>query len=414
MRRRGTRGGRPAGPPLFDRPRGGPARAHPDPDTSRQSPTAHHTLPHATPPHAPPCSSSLQYKYIIRAPDSGEVIEWQAGDNLTIELPPAADGPVVVKDAWEGDGRELIVGAAAAAPAPAVEAPAPEPVKPVAAAEPATPKAEPVAAVAEAEPAPTRPSGGKTPIVAAAAAEEEPAPPAPTPKVRGAGGDGPAVVMAGGLAASRALPARPASPSDRYTPWWPHKPQQTLPLCCPLPTCARIPAACGWPQAPHHRHQGPQGRPPLFWLGLNAACIGASSPAGECWSAQQEGTREVIGRAARPAQPGSAGLPANGYNSRARLLPTCARAYVMPSGGAGKAACRHTPKSTAVWQGAGRCPVQRSALLPTPPYALPKRGRPLPPAVDQVVCVSCATQAVNCQTSQTKQRGPRGPGGWAL
>lgn len=129
-----------------------------------------------------PLGSSLQYKYIIRAPDSGEVIEWQAGDNLTIELPPAADGPVVVKDAWEGDGRELIVGAAAAAPAPAVEAPAPEPVKPVAAAEPATPKAEPVAAVAEAEPAPTRPSGGKTPIVAAAAAEEEPAPPAPTPK----------------------------------------------------------------------------------------------------------------------------------------------------------------------------------------------------------------------------------------
>lgn len=126
-----------------------------------------------------PVGSTVQYKYIIRAPDSGEVLEWQSGDNLVIELPASAAGPVVVKDAWAGEQHELLIGGAATDPAPApapavVDAPPPAVVE---AAAVEVVKAAPVvaeeAAPVAVEEAPAAPSvGSKAPIVAAAAAEE--------------------------------------------------------------------------------------------------------------------------------------------------------------------------------------------------------------------------------------------------
>jgi len=53
-----------------------------------------------------PAGSHIQYKYIVRSSESGEVVEWQPCDNLELDVPeteiPSA-APIVVKDAWEGD-----------------------------------------------------------------------------------------------------------------------------------------------------------------------------------------------------------------------------------------------------------------------------------------------------------------------
>jgi hypothetical protein len=53
-----------------------------------------------------PSSSRIQYKYIIRSSESGEVVEWQPCDNLELDVPEVdipETAPIVVEDAWEGD-----------------------------------------------------------------------------------------------------------------------------------------------------------------------------------------------------------------------------------------------------------------------------------------------------------------------
>jgi hypothetical protein len=104
--------------------------------------------------HTPTLSSSVEYKYIIRVPEDGKVLEWQPTPaNLVLSIPEA--GPVAVTDDWEGAAHEVVVGAAAVAPAAA--APAAEDVIPeapeVAAEVAAAPEPEPAVAALAAEPA---------------------------------------------------------------------------------------------------------------------------------------------------------------------------------------------------------------------------------------------------------------------
>jgi hypothetical protein len=60
----------------------------------------------------------VEYKYIVRAATSGEVVEWQPCDNLELALPEelveAAEAPegeplVVVQDSWEGEQHSVKV-----------------------------------------------------------------------------------------------------------------------------------------------------------------------------------------------------------------------------------------------------------------------------------------------------------------
>lgn len=174
-----------------------------------------------------PIGASVEYKYIIRSPDNGEVLEWQPCENLVIQIDPAAttDGPVVVKDEWEGAAHELLIGpqaaevaaaikvaAEATAAAAAVEAPAAE-VAPVAEEVPevvaaaAAPAAEVLAATLEAA----------APEPVAAAAVEAPAAVAPKPvaadKVVAA-----TAVVVDAAPAAEAAPVRKADKTFGKTP----------------------------------------------------------------------------------------------------------------------------------------------------------------------------------------------------
>ncbi|KIZ06107.1 hypothetical protein MNEG_1845 [Monoraphidium neglectum] len=97
-------------------------------------------------------STAVEYKYIIRAPASGEVVVWQPCENLSIDLTTVPAGPVVVKDGWEGT-HELLrpaVATPAQVAAPSAEAGA-EPIAAVEAAPAAEVKDSPTATIAEQE-----------------------------------------------------------------------------------------------------------------------------------------------------------------------------------------------------------------------------------------------------------------------
>ncbi|KAI8464188.1 MAG: hypothetical protein J3K34DRAFT_526399 [Monoraphidium minutum] len=129
-----------------------------------------------------PFGAEVEYKYIVRSPEDGAVLEWQPCDNLVISIPEAAGakGPVVIKDEWEG-AHELLIGgtapaaAEAAVPAPVAAAPTPAP-KPVAAAPaPAAAAPAPAAAapkrVVEEAPATAKPAAAEPAAAAAPAAK---------------------------------------------------------------------------------------------------------------------------------------------------------------------------------------------------------------------------------------------------
>lgn len=173
-----------------------------------------------------PVGAPVEYKYIVRSTDTGDVVEWQACANLVIDLGTAGtDTAVAARDEWDG-AHELVAGSggeeaqAEGAEAPEVAAAAPAAkataaAAAVAEAESSAPEAAaPAAATEPGEPRAAAPIGGAAAPVAAAV---EPVAAIPEEAVAAVGGDEAAAKAVAALAAAATALAVAASESPLVT-----------------------------------------------------------------------------------------------------------------------------------------------------------------------------------------------------